>query len=76
MEIPVPTFQVAEVFTSNSRKLVPIAETISRFQEVLAGKPEVACYRVVSVDEVVARQTVWQLKLKLDCAAFTGQDHR
>merc|ERR1711892_1477948 len=39
-------FQVAEVFTSNPGKLVPISETISGFQEILAGKydhlPEVA----------------------------------
>merc|ERR1711982_203375 len=31
-------FQVAEVFTNNPGKLVPIAETISGFQEILAGK--------------------------------------
>merc|ERR1712013_17691 len=52
-------FQVAEVFTSNPGKLVPIAETISGFQEILAGKynhlPEVAFYMVGNVDEVVAK---------------------
>merc|ERR1712060_630571 len=51
--------QVAEVFTSNPGKLVPIAETISGFQEILAGKydhlPEVAFYMVGNVDEVVAK---------------------
>ena len=31
-------FQVAEVFTNNPGKLVPIAETISGFQDILAGK--------------------------------------
>merc|ERR1739846_122687 len=31
-------FQVAEVFTGHDGKLVPIAETISGFQEILAGK--------------------------------------
>jgi len=31
-------FQVAEVFTNNPDKLFPISETISRFQEILAGK--------------------------------------
>ena len=31
-------FQVAEVFTSNPGKLVPIAETISGFRDILAGK--------------------------------------
>merc|ERR1711883_34300 len=52
-------FQVAEVFTSNPGKLVPIAETITGFQEILAGKydhlPEVAFYMVGNVDEVVAK---------------------
>merc|ERR1712183_64196 len=52
-------FQVAEVFTSNPGKLVPISETISGFQEILAGKydhlPEVAFYMVGNVDEVVAK---------------------
>merc|ERR1712216_17474 len=40
-------------------KLVPIAETISGFQEILAGKfdhlPEGAFYMVGNVDEVVAK---------------------
>merc|ERR1712071_739157 len=40
-------------------KLVPISETISGFQEILAGKydhlPEVAFYMVGNVDEVVAK---------------------
>merc|ERR1711899_208340 len=52
-------FQVAEVFTNNPGKLVPIAETISGFQAILAGKydhlPEVAFYMVGNVDEVVAK---------------------
>merc|ERR1719447_1403880 len=52
-------FQVAEVFTNNPGKLVPIAETISGFQEILAGKydhlPEGAFYMVGNVDEVVAK---------------------
>merc|ERR1711884_786578 len=52
-------FQVAEVFTNNPGKLVPIAETISGFQEILAGKydhlPEVAFYMVGNVDEVVQK---------------------
>merc|ERR1711913_263153 len=52
-------FQVAEVFTSNPGKLVPIAETITGFQEILAGKydhlPEVTFYMVGNVDEVVAK---------------------
>merc|ERR1719318_1011327 len=49
-------FQVAEVFTNNPGKLVPIAETISGFQDILAGKydhlPEVAFYMVGNVEEV------------------------
>merc|ERR1712032_948979 len=52
-------FQVAEVSTNNPGKLVPIAETISGFQEILAGKydhlPEGAFYMVGNVDEVVAK---------------------
>merc|ERR1719167_3746 len=52
-------FQVAEVFTNNPGKLVPIAETISGFKEILEGKydhlPEVAFYMVGNVDEVVAK---------------------
>merc|ERR1711908_187327 len=52
-------FQVAEVFTNNPGKLVPIAETVSGFQEILAGKsdhlPEGAFYMVGNVDEVVAK---------------------
>eukprot|EP00090_Calanus_glacialis_P006588 TRINITY_DN1511_c0_g1_i4.p1 TRINITY_DN1511_c0_g1~~TRINITY_DN1511_c0_g1_i4.p1 ORF type:complete len:517 (-),score=115.30 TRINITY_DN1511_c0_g1_i4:149-1699(-) len=52
-------FQVAEVFTSNPGKLVPISETISGFQEILAGKydhlPEVAFYMVGNVEEVVIK---------------------
>merc|ERR1712227_1178876 len=52
-------FQVAEVFTNNPGKLVPIAETISGFKDILAGKydhlPEGAFYMVGDVDEVVAK---------------------
>merc|ERR1712233_135529 len=50
---------ILEVFTNNPGKLVPIAETISGFQEILAGKydhlPEGAFYMVGNVDEVVAK---------------------
>merc|ERR1712109_360668 len=52
-------FQVAEVFTNNPGKLVPIDETISGFKDILAGKydhlPEGAFYMVGNVDEVVAK---------------------
>merc|ERR1719291_977305 len=52
-------FQAAEVFTNNPGKLVPIAETISGFQEILGGKydhlPEGAFYMVGNVDKVVAK---------------------
>merc|ERR1712014_202863 len=51
--------EVAEVFTNNPGKLVPIAETISGFKDILAGKydhlPEGAFYMVGNVDEVVAK---------------------
>merc|ERR1712179_379713 len=52
-------FQVAEVFTNNPGKLVPIAETIAGFQAILEGKydqyPEVAFYMVGNIDEVVKK---------------------
>merc|ERR1711973_989023 len=52
-------FQVAEVFTNNPGKLVPIDQTISGFKDILDGKydhlPEVAFYMVGNVDEVVAK---------------------
>jgi len=52
-------FQVAEVFTNNPGKLVPIAETISGFKDLLAGKydqyPEGAFYMVGNIGEVVTK---------------------
>merc|ERR1719170_124996 len=52
-------FQVAEVFTNNPGKLVPIAETISGFAEILEGEydhlPEVAFYMVGNIEEVAAK---------------------
>merc|ERR1711926_65719 len=52
-------FQVAEVFTNNPGKLVPIDQTISGFKEILDGKydhlPEVAFYMVGNIDEVAAK---------------------
>merc|ERR1711884_448301 len=52
-------FQVAEVFTNNPGKLVPIDQTISGFKEILDGKydhlPEVAFYMVGNIDEVSAK---------------------
>merc|ERR1711988_275489 len=52
-------FQVAEVFTNNPGKLVPIDQTISGFKDILAGKydhlPEVAFYMVGNIDEVAAK---------------------
>merc|ERR1712127_842481 len=62
-------FQVAEVFTSNPGKLVPIAETISGFKDILGGKydqyPEVAFYMVGNVGEVVIKAE----KLNAEAAA-------
>lgn len=52
-------FKVAEVFTNNPGKLVPIDQTISGFKDILAGKydhlPEVAFYMVGNIDEVSAK---------------------
>ena len=54
-----PIVQVAEVFTNNPGKLVPIDQTISGFKAILAGKydhlPEVAFYMVGNIDEVTAK---------------------
>merc|ERR1712243_109563 len=52
-------FQVAEVFTNNPGKLVPIDQTIAGFKAILAGKydhlPEIAFYMVGNIDEVTAK---------------------
>ncbi|OWF49065.1 ATP synthase subunit beta, mitochondrial [Mizuhopecten yessoensis] len=52
-------FQVAEVFTGQEGKYVPLTETIKGFKDILAGKydhlPEVAFYLVGSIEEVVAK---------------------
>lgn len=49
-------FQVAEVFTGQAGKFVPIAETISGFKSILNGEldhlPEGAFYMVGPIDEV------------------------
>merc|ERR1719157_196726 len=62
-------FSVAEVFTNNPGKLVPITETISGFQEILAGKydhlPEGAFYMVGNVEDVVTKGE----KLQAEAAA-------
>ena len=58
-QIFITSFQVAEVFTNNPGKLVPIDQTISGFKDILAGKydhlPEVAFYMVGNIDEVTAK---------------------
>ncbi len=50
-------FHVAEVFTGNPGKYVPLAETIRGFEEILAGthddKPEQSFYMKGSIDEVI-----------------------
>ncbi|XP_023219793.1 ATP synthase subunit beta, mitochondrial [Centruroides sculpturatus] len=52
-------FQVAEVFTGQAGKFVPLADTIKGFQMILNGEldhlPEVAFYMVGPVEEVVAK---------------------
>ena len=52
-------FQVAEVFTGQMGKLVPLKETIRGFQQILAGEydhlPEQAFYMVGPIDEAVAQ---------------------
>lgn len=49
-------FQVAEVFTGQAGKFVPIADTISGFKSILNGEmdhlPEVAFYMVGPIEEV------------------------
>ena len=57
------------MFTNNPGKLVPIAETISGFKDILGGKydqyPEVAFYMVGNVGEVVIKAE----KLNAEAAA-------
>jgi len=52
-------FQVAEVFTGHLGKLVPLKDTISGFNAIMAGEydhlPEVAFYMVGDISEVVAK---------------------
>ena len=51
--------QVAEVFTNNPGKLVPLEQTILGFKEILDGKydhlPEVAFYMVGNIEEVIKK---------------------
>jgi len=52
-------FQVAEVFTGHLGKLVPLKDTISGFNAIMAGEydhlPEIAFYMVGDISEVVAK---------------------
>merc|ERR1712080_251873 len=52
-------FQVAEVFTGHLGKLVPLSDTISGFNSIMAGEydhlPEIAFYMVGDISEVVAK---------------------
>jgi F-type H+-transporting ATPase subunit beta len=52
-------FQVAEVFTNSPGRIVDLADTISGFEEILAGKhdafPEAAFYMVGDIAEVAKR---------------------
>jgi len=54
-------FQVAEVFTGQEGKYVPLAETIKGFRQLIAGEldhlPEVAFYMVGSIEEVQEKAT-------------------
>jgi len=52
-------FQVAEVFTGHLGKLVPLKDTISGFNAIMAGEydhlPEIAFYMVGDITEVIAK---------------------
>ncbi len=52
-------FNVAEAFTGQQGKYVPLAETIRGFKEIVDGKhdalPEQAFYMVGTIDEVIAK---------------------
>jgi len=52
-------FQVAEVFTGHLGKLVPLKDTISGFNSIMAGEydhlPEIAFYMVGDISEVIAK---------------------
>ena len=53
------SFFVAQQFTGQPGKYVPLSETIRGFKEILEGKhddlPESAFYMVGSIDEAVAK---------------------
>jgi F-type H+-transporting ATPase subunit beta len=57
-------FHVAEVFTGNPGKLVPLRETIRSFKAILAGEydalPEQAFYMVGSIEEAVEKAKTLQ----------------
>ena len=57
-------FHVAEVFTGNPGKLVPLKETIRSFKGILSGEfdhlPEQAFYMVGGVEEAVAKAKTLQ----------------
>ncbi|XP_044737707.1 ATP synthase subunit beta, mitochondrial-like [Chrysoperla carnea] len=52
-------FQVAEVFTGKTGKMVPLEKTIKGFHSIISGEldhlPEIAFYMVGDVDEVIAK---------------------
>jgi F-type H+/Na+-transporting ATPase subunit beta len=57
-------FHVAEVFTGNPGKLVPLKETIRSFKAIIAGEydhlPEQAFYMVGGIEEAVERAKTLQ----------------
>ena len=52
-------FQVAEVFTGQAGKFVPLKDTIKGFKDILAGQydhlPEIAFYMVGPIEEVMEK---------------------
>lgn len=52
-------FQVAEVFTGQAGKFVPLKDTISGFKAILDGEydhlPEIAFYMVGPIEEVIEK---------------------
>jgi F-type H+-transporting ATPase subunit beta len=57
-------FHVAEVFTGNPGKLVPLKETVRSFKGILSGEydslPEQAFYMVGTIEEAVAKAKTLQ----------------
>lgn len=57
-------FHVAEVFTGNPGKFVPLKDTIASFKAIASGEydhlPEQAFYMVGSIQEAIEKQKIYR----------------